>query len=525
MDWHFPYPSTRVPVLAANCVATSQPLATQAGLAMLARGGSAVDAILAAAITLTVVEPAMNGIGGDAFAILADGKGGLHGLNASGRSPAGWTPERFAGRTTMPMTGWDCVTVPGAVSAWVALHGRFGRLPFAALFEPAIRYARDGFLVTPAIAEMWQDQVETLGGFVDWSRTFLVDGRAPRPGERFKCPDQAVTLALIAETRGEAFYRGALAEKIAAAAGRDGGAMTLSDLAEHKPEWVTPIAVDYKGVRIHEIPPNGQGLAALIALGVLDRLDTDGLDIDGPEFQHLAIEAIKLGLADARAHVADPAALRFPIEELLTPAYLDSRARLVNRKRASAPAPGRPREQGTVYLAAADENGMMISYIQSNFRGFGSGIVVPGTGIALHNRGSGFVLEAGHPNQVGPRKRPLHTILPAFATSDGAPLAAFGVMGGMMQPQGHVQVATRLFGRGMNPQAAIDAPRWRVEKDDVMVEAAWPPAWRESLAGRGHRLVDAGPLDVGASQIIWRLADGGYVAASESRRDGQAAGF
>lgn len=525
MDWQFPYPSTRVPVLAANCVATSQPLATQAGLAMLARGGSAVDAILAAAITLTVVEPAMNGIGGDAFAILADGRGGLVGLNASGRSPAGWTPERFAGRTTMPATGWDSVTVPGAVSAWVALHDRFGRLPFEALFEPAIHYARDGFLVTPAISEMWQEQVTTLGGFAGWSQTFLVNGRAPRPGELFRCLDQAVTLALIAETKGETFYRGALAEKIAATAKREGGALALADLAEHKVDWMAPIGIDFKGYRIHEMPPNGQGLVALIALGILDRLDTDDLDIDSAEFQHLVIEAIKLGFADARAYVADPAALKFPVEELLAPAYLDERARLVRRDRSSAPVPGKPGEQSTVYLAAADASGMMISYIQSNFRGFGSGIVVPGTGIALHNRGAGFVLDAGHPNEVGPRKRPLHTILPAFATRDGAPLAAFGVMGGVMQPQGHVQVATRLFGRGMNPQAAIDAPRWRLEKGDLMVEAAWPAHWRKGLSERGHVLVEAGPLDVGASQAIWRLADGGYVAASESRRDGQAAGF
>jgi gamma-glutamyltranspeptidase/glutathione hydrolase len=525
MDWHFPYPSTRVPVLAANCVATSQPLATQAGLSMLARGGTAVDAILAAAITLTVVEPAMNGIGGDAFAIVADGRGGMHGLNASGRSPAAWTPERFAGQRAMPETGWDTVTVPGAVSAWVALHGRFGRLPFEALFEAAIRYAGDGFRVTPAVSEMWRDQTKQLSGFAGFAETFLVDGRAPLPGERFRCPDQAATLTLIAESKGEAFYRGKLAEAIAAAAKRDGGAMALADLAGHSPDWVTPLAIDFKGYRIHELPPNGQGLVALIALGVLDRLDLDGLDPDGPEIQHLQIEAIKLGFADAGAYVSDPAALRFPVAELLTPAYLDARARLVRPDRDSAPSPGKPTERGTVYLAAADAGGMMVSYIQSNFRGFGSGIVVPGTGIALHNRGSGFVLDPGHPNQVGPGKRPRHTILPAFASKNGAPLAAFGVMGGMMQPQGHVQVATRMFAKGFNPQAAIDAPRWRVEKDEVMVEAAWPASWRANLTDRGHALVDAGPLAFGASQVIWRLADGGYVAASESRRDGQAAGF
>ncbi len=524
MDWNFPYSSKRMPLLAANCVATSQPLASQAGLAMLAKGGAAVDAAIAAAVALTVVEPVMNGIGGDAFAIVAEG-GRLHGLNASGRAPRGWSVARFAGRDSMPALGWDTVTVPGAVSAWAALHGKFGRLPFATLFEPAIRYARDGFLVTPVIAEMWREQAKTLRRFSGFAQTFLLDGRAPAAGEVFRCPDQAETLELIADTKGEAFYRGRIAERIATAAEADGGALSARDLAEHSPDWVTPLGVDFKGYRIHELPPNGQGLAALIALGILDRIDIAGLDPDGADMQHLQIEAAKLGMADVKAHVGDPRSMRVRAEELLSRGYLDERARRIDRTRASAPHPGRPRQHGTVYLAAADSAGTMVSYIQSNYRGFGSGVVVPGTGVALNNRGSGFVLEPGHPNQVGPGKRPLQTIIPGFATKDGAPVAAFGVMGGAMQPQGHVQVGARLFAAGQNPQAAVDAPRWRVEGDKVMIEAAWGQDFRAALTDHGHDLLDSPPLGFGAAQVIWRLGAGGYVGASESRRDGQAVGF
>ena len=524
MDWTFPYASHRVPVLAANVVATTQPLAAQAGLSMLARGGNAVDAAIATAITLTVVEPAMNGIGSDAFAIVWDGNQ-LHGLNASGRSPAGWSPERFAGRDSMPVTGWDTVTVPGAVSAWVALHQKFGKLPFETLFEAAIRYARDGFMVSPRIARQWHNQIERLGGYAGFAETFLPNGRAPQPGEFFRSRPHATTLEAIAETNGEAFYRGKLAEAIAAAAAKDGGALSLDDLATHAPDWVTPIGVDFRGHRVHEIPPNGQGLAALIGLGILERFDLESMGADDEALQHLMIEATKVGMADVAAHVADPSAMRVTAEALLTPDYLDARARGIDRDRAQAPSPGKPAGHETVYLAAADSSGMMVSYIQSNFRGFGSGIVVPGTGIALHNRGASFVTKPGHPNQVGPRKRPLNTIIPGFITRDGKPVAAFGVMGGEMQPQGHIQVAMRLLAKNQNPQAAIDAPRWRIGVSDVAIEAEWPDSVKAALAARGHKLTDANPLDLGAAQIIWRQTNGGYVAGSESRRDGQAVGF
>ena len=523
MDWRFPYPAIRRPILAANCVATSQPLAAQAGLAMLAKGGNAVDAAIATAIALAVVEPEMNGIGSDAFAIVAS-NGALTGLNASGRSPSAWTPARFANRRSIPETGWDSVTVPGAVSAWVALHKRFGRLPFPKLVEPAIGYARSGFLISPVVAELWGRQAATLGGYPEFARTFLPQGRAPAPGEIFRCPEQAETLEAIAETEGQSFYRGAIAEKIAAASHREGGAMTVADLAEHRPEWVTPLSIDFQGFRIHELPPNGQGLTALIALGILERLDIAGLDLDGADLQHLAIEVTKLGIADAQAYVADAAAMRVSPEALLTDSYLSERARLIQRDRARVPSPGNPKQAGTVYLAAADASGMMISYIQSNYQGFGSGIVVPGTGIALNNRGNCFTLDTAHPNCVGPRKRPFHTIIPGFATRDGVPLVAFGVMGGAMQPQGHVQVALRLFAHGQNPQAAMDAPRWRVRGGDLLIEPGWSDRFRNALAARGHKLVDGEWADFGASQIIWRL-EGGYAAASDYRRDGQAVGF
>jgi gamma-glutamyltranspeptidase/glutathione hydrolase len=524
MNWNFPYASPRMPVLADACVATSHPLASQAGLAMLAQGGNAVDAIIAAAVALTVVEPTMNGIGGDAFAILWDGRM-LHGLNASGRAPRAWTPERYKGRDAMPGTGWDSVTVPGAVSAWMELHAKFGKLPFEALFAPAIRHARDGYLVTPVIAGMWRAQGPTLAHFEDYARTFLPDGRPPEAGERFRCPDQAATLETIAASRGEAFYRGALADMIVAASKAAGGAMTLDDLGAHRADWVEPLGVDFKGYRIHELPPNGQGIAALIALGILDRIDIEGLEPDSVELQHLMIEATKLGLADLRAHVADPAAMRVRPEDLLTCAYLDERAKLIDRERATVPAPGNPKRSGTVYLAASDANGMMVSFIQSNYRGFGSGIVIPGAGIAMNDRGACFTLEAGHPNEVGGGKRPLQTIIPAFATKDGAPVAAFGVMGGVMQPQGHVQVGMRMFAKGLNPQAAVDAPRWRVEGGTVFIEAAWDQDFRDRLAARGHAWEVGPSLPFGASQVIWRLPSGGYLAASESRRDGQAVGL
>ena len=527
LDMALPYPSRRSPVLAANMVATSQPLAAQAGLAMLAKGGNAVDAAVAAAMALTVVEPTGNGLGSDAFAILWDGKA-LHGLNASGRSPAGWTPERFRGQRQMPELGWDSVTVPGAVSAWVALAHRFGRLPLPVLAEPAIRYARHGFLVSPLIAAMWRWAPERYGDQPGFAEAFLPGGRAPIAGGPFRNPAQAASLELIAATAGETFYSGALAERMVAHARTHGGALCEEDLAGHTADWVEPLAVPFAAAVVHELPPSGQGIATLQALGMLEAL---GLDrpVDDPATLHLAIEATKLALADLLEHVADPEHMPHPPAALLDPAYLARRAALIDQHRAGDPAHGAPRPGGTVYLATADADGMLVSFIQSNYMGFGSGVVVPGTGIALQNRGAGFLLRPGHANRVGPRKRPFHTIIPGFATTaEGAPLMAFGVMGGMMQAQGHVQLATRILAHGQNPQAAIDAPRWCVGGGRrVAVEATMPAATRAALTALGHQVAveDSAAFSLfGGAQAILRVP-GGYLGGSDPRKDGQTVGF
>jgi len=523
-SWSLPYSSRRSPVLARNVVATSQPLAAQAGLRMLLAGGNAVDAAVATAIAMTVVEPNNNGVGSDAFAILNDGRR-LHGLNASGRSPAAWTPERFAQCETMPKRGWDAVTVPGAVSAWVALSERFGKLPFEKLFEPAVDYARRGFPVSPVIAESWQSAVQTFEAFDDWKTAFLRGGRAPRVGEVFALPDLARTLERIAGTRGETFYRGGLAERIVACAARSGGAMTLDDLASHRADWVEPIAVDYRDVALHEIPPNGQGIAALMMLGILKHFEIAEHRVDSADSVHLQIEAMKLAFADVHRFVADPEAMEVDVDDLLDANYLAERAKRIDMKRAQDFDHGCPRKGGTIHLTAADADGMMVSLIQSNYNGFGSGIVIPDTGIAMQNRGSGFVLTEGHPNRVGPRKRPYHTIIPAFVTKDGEPLMSFGVMGGPMQPQGHAQMMIRIFDYGQNVQAAADAPRWQVvEGLKVGLEPGFPRGTVEELRRRGHLLTEVPTPRFGGAQPIMRLDDA-YVAASEPRKDGQAVGF
>ncbi|MGY8826305.1 MAG: gamma-glutamyltransferase family protein [Candidatus Latescibacterota bacterium] len=524
-NWDFPYTSQRMPILAGNVVATSQPLAAQAGLRMLMQGGNAADAALATAIALTVVEPAMNGIGSDAFCILWDGKE-LHGLNASGRAPSAWSPEYFAGQSEMPRSGWDTVTVPGCVSAWVEVSQRFGKLPFAQLFEPAIRYAQEGFLVGPMTAAAWAGAAKTLGQYDGFAQTFLTNGRAPKAGELFVCRDQARSLELIAETKGEAFYRGELADKIAADSVRLDGQMTLEDLAQHQLDWVGTISQDYRGFQLHEIPPNGQGLGALICLGILRHWPMGDFAVDSADSVHVQIEAMKLALADAYRYIADPQAMDVQVEHLLDEEYLRTRAAQIDLKRAQDPDHGVPAQSDTVYLTAADADGMMVSFIQSNYMGFGSGIVVPGTGISLQNRGAGFSLNEGHPNRVGPRKRPFHTIIPAFLMQGEKALMSFGVMGGPMQAQGHVQMVLRLADYNQNPQAAADAPRWQVLQGlDVAIEHEFPQATLDDLAQRGHQLQRLPRQSMfGGAQLIYRL-ENGYCAASEPRKEGQAVGF
>ncbi len=524
--YDFPYPSQRMPVMAKNVVATSQPLAAQAGLRMLLAGGNAVDAALGAAIALTVVEPTSNGIGSDAFAILWDGSE-LHGLNASGRSPEALTPERFAGQKSVPLRGWDAVTVPGAVSAWVALSERFGKLPFEKLFEPAITYARQGFLVSPITARAWAVARKAFADFPEFIAGFLPEGRAPQAGNLFRFEDQARTLERIAETKGEAFYRGDLAEKIAAHAKVSGGLMTKEDLAAHQANWVGTISQRYGDVELHEIPPNGQGLAALLVLGMLEHHPVRDYPLDSADSLHVQLEAMKLAFADAHRYVSDPDTMDMPVESLLSETYLAERASCIDMKRAQDPGHGVPKRGGTVYLTAADADGMMVSFIQSNYYGFGSGVVVPGTGISLQNRGAGFTLEEGHPNRVGGGKRPFHTIIPGFLTQNGQPLMSFGVMGGPMQPQGHAQMVIRLRDYGQNPQTASDAPRWRVAGGlDVHVEPGFRAEVLDDLRSRGHIVTedDSAFGGFGGAQLIYKV-ESGYVAGSDSRKDGQAVGF
>lgn len=528
IDHAVAYPSARSPVFGRDAIATSHPLASQAGMAMLTRGGNAVDAAVAAAMALTVVEPTGCGIGSDAFAIVWDGAA-LHGLNSSGRSPAAWTPERFAGRDAMPERGWEAVTVPGAVAAWVELARRFGRLGLAELAAPAIRFAREGYAVTPIVAEQWRRGGAALAGEPGFAECFLPDGRAPRAGEPFRSEAHARTLESIAASNGEAFYRGELARAMVGDARRHGGAMTLDDLAAHRADWVGTLSHGFAGAVVHELPPNGQGIATLIGLGLMEAAGLGEHHVDAAQTVHLSIEATKLALADLYEYVADPEAMTASAARLLDPAYIASRAKLIDPDRAGDPGHGTPGPGGTVCLAAGDRDGMMISFIQSNYMGFGSGVVVPGTGISLQNRGAGFSLRPGHANRVGPRKRPFHTIIPGFAMhADGSPLMAFGLMGGTMQAQGHLQLALRMLAHGQNPQAAADAPRWRVLSGRrVAVEPGMDLELVAALQARGHEIVveqTAEMFGFGGAQIV-RRTEAGYVAGSDPRKDGQALGW
>ncbi|PVH28683.1 gamma-glutamyltransferase family protein [Pararhodobacter oceanensis] len=521
------YPSRRSPILADNVVATSQSLATQAGLTILQQGGNAVDAAIATAAALVVVEPTGNGLGSDAFCILWDGKE-LHGLNASGRAPAAWSPERFP--DGMVERGWDSVTVPGMVDAWVKLSERFGTLGLATVLAPAIRYAEEGFIVSPIIAALWARGAEVLGHQPGFAETFMPNGRAPRAGERFRNPGAARTLRLIAETKGRAFYEGEIAEEIAAFAKAHGAAMTVEDLAAHRSDWCGTISQRFDDVELHEIPPNGQGIAALMALGMLQHTAIRDFGPDDVTAIHLQIEAIKLAYADIDAFVADRAHMTGVDERALLDAdYLRARASLISTERAQDFGAGTPPEGGTVLMSTADASGMMVSFIQSNYAGFGSGVVIPGTGIAMQNRGFGFTTQAGHPNQVAGGKRPFHTIIPGFAMKEGKPLMAYGMMGGPIQAQGHVQLLLRTQLWGQDVQTAADAPRWRMVSGlDVACEPAMGETTLAALRALGHRIEVEAPdnaFGFGGAQLVARLPEGGYMAGSDPRKDGQAAGF
>ncbi len=540
MSFNFnnPYSSTRLPVFARNIVSTSHPLAAQAGLRMLWRGGNAVDAAIAAAAVLTIVEPVSCGLGSDAFCILWDGQQ-LHGLNASGRAPQAWTPEYFQrkyGDNPMnpPKRGIDSVTVPGAVASWVALSERFGKLPFEDLMQPAIEIAERGFLLSVVVQEKWAAPVEELKNQPGFAQAFLPHGRAPEVGELFQFAAAAKGLQAIGKTKGQAFYGGEIAEALERFSNANGGSLKASDFAAYQAEWVTPISMDYRGYTLHEIPPNGQGIAALIALGILDNFDLAALQRDGVDSQHVQIEAMKLAFADVYRYVAEASSMEVTAAQLLDKSYLKERAKLINMQRAQDFKAGNPAKGGTIYLTAADENGMMVSFIQSNYMGFGSGCVEPTYGISLQNRGHAFAVRPGglNPaNLVAPGKRPFHTIIPAFLTKDGQPVMSYGVMGANMQPQGHVQTLVRMLDYAQNPQAACDAPRWRYNEGLVInVEAGMDAHTVQGLQARGHAMevINDSYQDFGSGQFIWRMGDPkvhGYVAASDSRRDGLVAGF
>ena len=535
-NWQTGYASQRSPVFARNVVSTSHPLAAQAGLRMLQAGGNAVDAAIATAAMMTIVEPCSNGLGSDAFCILWDGQQ-LHGLNASGPAPQAWTPGYFESKygsasMLLPKRGWDSVTVPGAVAGWTALHARFCKLPFADLMAPAIETAERGYAVPVIVQQKWRNaaSLHEITSQPGYAAAFLPHGRAPEVGERFVFAEAARTLRLIAQSKGEAFYRGEVAAAAEAHAKAHGGAMTAADFAAYQPEWVQPISRDYRGHTLHEIPPNGQGIAALIALGLLERFDLASLPVDGVSSQHLQIEAMKLAFAAVYKHVAEPRSMRLSVAQMLDDAYLASRAALIDPLRAQDYGPGHAPQGGTIYLSAADASGMMVSFIQSNYMGFGSGVVVPGYGLSLQNRGHGFTLDPSSDNLVGPGKRPFHTIIPAFLTHKGQPVMSFGVMGGDMQPQAHMQTLVRMLDYRQQPQAACDAPRWRTAGGMLNCEPGFDPAALQGLIDKGHRVDTFADSyqDYGAGQFIWRLGDPaieGYAAASDPRRDGQAVGY
>ncbi|WP_456277466.1 gamma-glutamyltransferase family protein [Bacillus sp. AK128] len=528
-----PYASQRVTTVARKgMVATSQPLAAQAGLDIMKKGGNAIDAAIATAACLTVVEPTSNGIGGDAFALVWV-KGELHGLNSSGPAPKGLSIEavKERGHETMPKLGLIPVTVPGVPAAWAELSKRFGKLPLSEVLKPAIEYAENGYPLSPILGKYWgyaykaYKQMAKGEEFDGWFETFAPNGRAPKIGEMWSSPGHASTLREIGETNAESFYRGNLAKKISEFSKQHNGFITEEDLAAYQPEWVKPISVNYRGYDVWEIPPNGQGLVTLMALNTLKGYEFS--ERDNLDTLHKQFEAMKLAFTDGKKYITDPRKMKVSVEDLLSQSFADQRRALIGEE-AVTPEPGTPSKGGTVYLATADEEGNMVSFIQSNYMGFGSGVVVPGTGISLQNRGHDFSLDPTHDNALEPGKKTFHTIIPGFLTKGNVPVGPFGVMGGYMQPQGHLQVVMNTVDFGLNPQAALDAPRWQwTEGKKFQVEPNFPLHLAQALARKGHQIEVA--LDTGGfgrGQIIWRDPETGVLTGgTESRTDGSIASY
>lgn len=527
-----PFASKRHTVFAKNgMVATSQPLAAQVGLEIMKKGGNAIDAAIATAAALTVVEPTSNGIGGDAFAIIWV-KGEIYGLNASGPSPELLTAEavKALGHEQMPKLGLVPVTVPGVPAAWASLSERFGKLSLKETLEPAIRYAEEGYPLTPILGKYWKRAYEVYKKqegkeFQTWFETFCIDGRAPEIGEVWRSKAHAQTLRSIGETDARSFYEGELAEKIENFMVEHSGFLRKSDLAAYQPEWVKPISTNYRGYDVWEIPPNGQGMIALMALNNFEQLDPPKWQ--SAETIHQQIESMKLAFADGKAFITEEADMPISTEQLLSKEHASYRVKEIGEF-AIEPKPIELAKSGTVYLATADSDGNMVSYIQSNYMGFGSGTVVPGTGIALQNRGADFSLDEHHPNYLKPKKRTYNTIIPGFLTKGNEAVGPFGVMGGFMQPQGHYQVVINTIDYLLNPQAALDAPRWQwISGKKVHVESEFPNYLVQALQRKGHEIeVLPDPGSFGRGQIIWRNPETGVLAGgTESRTDGQIAAW
>lgn len=526
----YSYPSRRRVIYGKKgMVCTTQPLAAQAGLDVMKKGGNAIDAAIATAACLTVIEPNNNGLGGDAFALVWV-KDKLYGLNASGPAPMGIDVDEIRQKygTEVPKYGWTPVTVPGNPAAWAELSSRFGKLPFEDLLQPAIDYAENGFPVAPVTSKLWGKYYTTFKKefhddyLMHWFETFTPNDRAPRAGETVYLKDHAETLRELAATKCESFYRGALAEKIDVFSRKTGGYLRKEDLAAYRAEWVDPISIDYKGYTVSEIPPNGNGIIALMALKILSKYEFKCRDC--ADTYHKQLEALKLAYEDGKKYVTDPNCMRVTVDQLLSDEYAEMRRSLIGDT-AIMPEPGDPFCGGTVYLCTADGEGNMVSFIQSNYIGFGSGVVVPGTGIALNNRGNNFYLDPNSENCLAPGKKPFHTIIPGFLSKDGKPIGPFGVMGGFMQPQGHVQVVMNTVDFNMNPQEALDAPRWQWKgAKDVEVEREFPPAEAEKLLRMGHNIiVPPENYFFGRGQIIWKDDDGTLCGATEPRSDGTVA--
>ncbi len=533
-----------VTVARHGMVAAAHPLAAQVGIEVLRRGGSAVDAAIAVNAALGLMEPVSCGLGGDLFALVWDPETGkLYGLNGSGRAPLALTPDKVPPEKdgTIPVYSPYAWTVPGCADAWFELHKRFGRLPMSDLLAPTIAYAREGVPVPQIIAGSWARSVARFREKPGFADVFLPGGKAPAEGEPFANPALAHTLDLLATGGRDAYYRGEIADKIVAFSQRVGGFFAKADFERHTSEWQEPISTTYRGTTVWELPPNGQGLAALELLNILERFDLKAMGRDNPDFWHVLVEAKKLAFADRARYYADPAFSPAPVAALLDKGYAARQAARIDLKRAARSVePGNPALQrgDTTFLVAADERGMMVALIQSNYTGFGSGYVIPQLGFGLHDRGALFSLKPGSPNVLAPGKRPFHTIIPAFLGKDGKPQMAFGVMGGDMQPQGHAQIVVNLVDFGMNLQEAGDAPRFYHTEDTeptgtvmtdggiLSLESGVAQDVRQALIRRGHKLVEANGIVFGGYQAIWRdPATGVFFGATESRKDGVAAGY